>query len=103
MTILSGPGRGRMLKVGVLIGLGLWLEGWMGVLLLAMAADLAVSRRPFAARPVRWPALGVTSAGLLLVDPELALACGWLAEIACDPALAAITASGGEDELGLER
>jgi hypothetical protein len=103
MTILSGPGRGRMLKVGVLLGLGLWFEGWIGVLLLAVAADLAVSRRPFGARPLCWPALVATAAGLLLVDAALALACGWLAEIACDPALAAITASGGEDEPGLER
>ena len=42
MTILSGQGRRRLLAVGVLLGLGLWLEGWIGVLLLAAAADLAV-------------------------------------------------------------
>jgi hypothetical protein len=29
---------------------------------------------------------GVTAAGLLLVDPALAFACGWLLEVAGDPA-----------------
>jgi hypothetical protein len=27
---------------------------------------------------------------MLLVDPAVALACGWLAELACDPVLAEI-------------
>ena len=70
--------------------MGLWLEGWIGVLLLAAAADLAVSRRPFSARPICWPGLGVTAAGLLLVDPALAFACGWLVELAGAPAWATI-------------
>ena len=86
MTILTAQGR-RLLTVGALLGLGLWLEGWIGVLLLAAAADLAVSRRPFSARPICWPGLGVTAAGLLLVDPALAFACGWLVELAGDPRL----------------
>ena len=97
MTILSDQGRRRMLTVGALLGLGLWLEGWIGVLLLAVAADLAVSRRPFSARPICWPGLGVTAAGLLLVDPALAFACGWLVEIAGDPALATTWLSGTDD------
>jgi hypothetical protein len=96
MPILSGPDRYRMLKVGLLVGFGLWLEGWIGVLLLALAADLALSRQPFGARPVCWPALGVMATGLLLVDPTLAFACGWLAEIACDPALDTILSVGGQ-------
>ena len=96
---LSGPGhRGRLLAVGAFVGLGLGLEGWIGVLLLA-AADLALSRRPFsAARPICWPALGITAAGLLLVDPTLAFACGWLVEIASDPALATIRLPGAKDQ-----
>lgn len=85
---LSGSGRGRLLAIGALAGLGLWLEGWIGVLLLAAAADLALSRPLFSARPICWPALAVMAVGLLLVDPTLAFACGWLVEIACDPALA---------------
>jgi hypothetical protein len=85
--ILAGPGLSRLLAVGALTSLGLWLEGWIGVLLLVAAADLAASRRPFSARPLCWPALGITAVGLLLVDPTLAFVCGWLVEIACDPAL----------------
>ena len=98
MMILSGPGRSRILAVGVLAGLGLGLKGWIGVLLLVVAADLAVSRQPFSPRPLCWPALGVTAAGLLLVDPTLAFACGWLVEIACDPALTTIRLPGAEDQ-----
>jgi hypothetical protein len=98
MMILLGPDRRRILAVGVLAGLGLGLKGWIGVLLLAVAADLAVSRQPFSARPLCWPALGVTAAGLLLVDPTLAFACGWLVEIVCDPALAMIRAPDAEDQ-----
>jgi hypothetical protein len=94
MTILSSQGRRRLLAVGAFLGLGLWLEGWIGVLLLAVAADLAVSRRPFSARPICWPGLGVTAAGLALVDPALAFACGWLVEVAGDPALATTWLSG---------
>jgi hypothetical protein len=96
MPILSGPDRYRMLKVGLLVGFGLWLEGWIGVLLLALAADLALSRQPFGARPVCWPALGVMATGLLLVDPAFAFAFGWLVEIACDPALDTILSAGSE-------
>ena len=87
---LSGSDRGRLLAISALAGLGLWLEGWIGVLLLAAAADLALSRPLFSARPICWPTLAVTAMGLLLVDPTLAFACGWLVEIACDPALATI-------------
>ena len=97
MTILSSQGRRRMLAVGAFLGLGLWLEGWIGVLLLAVAADLAVSRRPFSARPISWPGLGVTAAGLVLVDPALAFACGWLVEVAGDPALATTWLPGTDD------
>jgi hypothetical protein len=97
MTILSAQGRRRLVTVGTLLGLGLWLEGWIGVLLLAVAADLAVSRRPFGARPICWPGLGVTAAGLALVDPALAFAFGWLVEVAGDPALATTWLSGTDD------
>ena len=91
MAIRLGLGhRGRMLAVGAFVGLGLWLEGWIGVLILVAAADLALSRPLFSARPICWPALGMTAAGLLLVDPTFAFACGWLVEIACDPVLATV-------------
>lgn len=85
---LSGSGRGRLLAVGALASLGLWLEGWIGVLFLVATADLVLSRPAFSARPICWPALAVTVTGLLLVDPTLAFAGGWFVEIACDPALA---------------
>jgi hypothetical protein len=94
---LSGSGRGRLLAIGALAGLGLWLECWIGVLLLAAAADLALSRRPFSARPICWPALAVMAVGLLLVDPTLAFACGSLVEIACDPGLATIQSPDARD------
>ena len=96
--ILSGQGRRRMLAVGALLGMGLWLEGWLGLLLLAAAADLAVSRRPFSVRPIDWPGLGITAAGLLLVDPALAFACGWLVEVAGDPAWVRIEPGGTADQ-----
>jgi hypothetical protein len=83
---------------GVLVGLGLWLHGLIGLFLLAAGTDLAVSRRPFAPRPICWPALGFTAAGMLLVTPALAFACGWLVEFACDPALTLVPASGGTAE-----
>jgi hypothetical protein len=98
MTILSSQGHGRLVTVGVLLGLGLWLEGWLGLLLLAAAADLAVSRRPFSVRPIDWPGLGVTAVGLLLVDPALAFACGWLVEIAGDPAWVRIGPDGAAEQ-----
>jgi hypothetical protein len=97
MTILSSQGRRQLVAVGTLLGLGLWLEGWIGVLLLAVAADLAVSRQPFSARPICWPGLGITAAGLVFVDPALAFACGWLVEVAGDPALATTWLSGTDD------
>jgi hypothetical protein len=81
MTILTAQGR-RLMTVGAL---------------LAIAPDLAVSRRPFSTRPICWPGLGVTAAGLLLVDPALAFACGWLVELAADPTWATIRLPGGDD------
>jgi hypothetical protein len=96
MTILTAQGR-RLLTIGALLGLGLWLEGWVGVLLLAVAADLAASRPPFSARPICWPGLGITAAGLLLVDPALAFACGWLVELAGDPVWATNRLPGADD------
>ena len=96
--VIAGPGLGRLSAVGLLVGLGLWLHGLVGLLLLAAGADLAVSRRPFAPRPPGWPALGFAAAGMLLVDPAVALVCGWLVELACDPALAPVPTSGGAAE-----
>jgi len=86
-----------MLVIGILLGFGLWLHGWIGLLLLALAVDLAMSRQPFAPRPLCWPALGITAAGMLLADPALAFVCGWLVEISCDPALATIRSPGVAD------
>jgi hypothetical protein len=87
--VLAGPGLGRLSAVGLLVGLGLWLHGLVGLLLLAAGADLAVSRRPFAPRPVCWPALGFAAAGMLLADPAVTLA--------CDPALGGVERHEGED------
>jgi hypothetical protein len=84
---IAGLSLGRLLAVGILLGLGLWLQGLVGLLL--TGTDLAMSRQPFAPRPVCWPALGFAAAGMLLIDPAVAFACGWLVEISCDPALAA--------------
>ncbi len=93
--IIPGMGSGRLLVAGLLSGFGLYLEGWIGLLLLVAGTDLAMSRRPFAPRPACWPALCVTAAGILLVDPAAAFACGWLVEISCDPALAGVPTFGG--------
>ena len=89
---IAGLSLGSLLAVGVLLGLGLWLHGLVGLvglLLLLAGTYLAMSRQPFAPRPVCWPALGFAAAGMLLVDPAVAFACGWLVELVCDPALAA--------------
>ena len=94
--VIAGLSPRGLLVGGVLVGLGLWLHGLIGLLLLAVGADLAVSRRPFTPRPICRPALGFAAAGMLLVDPAVALACGWLVELACDPALVPVPASGGE-------
>jgi hypothetical protein len=95
--VVAGLSLGRLSAAGILIGLGLWLHGLVGLLLLVAGTDLAVSRRCFAPRSPCWPALGFTAAGMLLVDPALAFACGWLVELGCDPALAAVPASSGPE------
>ena len=77
----------------ILVGLGLWLHGLIGLLIVVMVTDLAVSRRPLAPRPVCWPALGFIAAGMLLIDPAVAFACGWLVELSCDPALDSLRSS----------
>src|SRR5215213_1031546 len=86
---IAGLSLGRLLAVGILLGLGLWLHGLVGLLLLLAGTDLAMSRQPFAPRPVCWLALSFTTVGMLLVDPAVAFVSGWLVEISCDPALAA--------------
>jgi hypothetical protein len=91
---IAGLSLGRLLAIGILLGLGLWLHGLIGLLLLLAGTDLAISRQPFAPRPVCWPALGFTAVGMLLIDPAVAFACGWLVELVCDPALAALQGSG---------
>jgi hypothetical protein len=84
----AATGADRKLLAGaVLVGLGLWLHGLVGLLLVVAGTDLVMSRRPFAPRPVCRPALGFVVAGMLLVDPAVAYACGWLVELSCDPAL----------------
>jgi MFS superfamily sulfate permease-like transporter len=56
--------------------------GAVGALLIMAGADLAVSRRLFDGRPSCWPVIGVTALVTLLVNPAVALAAGWLAELA---------------------
>ena len=89
--ILSGSSGGRMLKAGVLMGFGFYLHGLPGLLLLVAGIDLALSRQPFAPRPVCWSALGYTALGMPLVDPAVAFACGWLVETSHLPALSNLT------------
>ena len=96
--VIAGLSLGRLLAVGILLGLGLWLHGLVGLLLLLAGTDLAMSRRPFAPRPVCWPALGFTAVGMLLIDPAVAFACGWLVELVCDPVLAAWQSASGPGE-----
>jgi hypothetical protein len=93
-SMIAGRSLGRLSIIAMLVGLGLWLHGWIGLLLLVAGTDLAMSRRPLAPRPICWPALAFAAGGMLLVDPAVALACGWLVELACDPALPALPASG---------
>jgi MFS superfamily sulfate permease-like transporter len=53
----------------------------VGALLLFSAADLALSRRLFDARPSCWPAIGITAALTAWADPFWGLLSGCLAEI----------------------
>jgi MFS superfamily sulfate permease-like transporter len=53
----------------------------VGALLLFSAADLALSRRLFDARPSCWPVIGITAALTAWVDPFWGLLAGGLAEI----------------------
>ena len=69
---IAGLSLGRLLAVGILLGLGLWLHGLVGLLLLLAGTDLAMSRQPLAPRPVCWPALGFAVVGMLLIDPAVA-------------------------------
>ena len=52
----------------------------VGALLVIAGADLALSRRLFDARPVCWPAIGITAGLVLLANPAAALAAGWAIE-----------------------
>jgi uncharacterized membrane protein len=95
---VAGLSLGRLLAVGILLGLGLWLHGLVGLVLLLAGTDLAMSRQPLAPRPVCWPALGFTAVGMLLVDPAVAFACGWLVELVCDPVLTTWQSASGPGE-----
>jgi MFS superfamily sulfate permease-like transporter len=57
--------------------------GPVGALLIMAGTDLALSRRLFDGRPSCWPVIGVTALATLLVNPAVALAAGWLAELVC--------------------
>ncbi|MDX2156116.1 MAG: hypothetical protein SFW09_06355 [Hyphomicrobiaceae bacterium] len=48
-------------------------------------ADLALSRRMFDARPDCWPAIGLTAALTLFVNPAVVLAGGWALETSRGP------------------
>ncbi len=78
---LAGLSPGRLSAIGSLLGLGLHFEGLVGLILLVVGTELAMSRQPFAPRPVCWPALCVVVVGMLLVDPAIAFASGWLVEM----------------------
>jgi MFS superfamily sulfate permease-like transporter len=53
----------------------------VGTLLLFSAADLALSRRLFDARPSCWPVIGITAAATAWLDPFWGLLAGTLAEL----------------------
>jgi hypothetical protein len=55
--------------------------GAVGALLIMAGTDLALSRRLFDGRPSCWPVIGVTALVTLLVNPAIALAAGWIAEL----------------------
>lgn len=59
----------------------------VGVLLLIAGADLARSRRLFDARPACWPAIGLTAALTVLVNPAVGLVCGFTLETARGPVM----------------
>ena len=54
----------------------------VGALLLFSAADLALSKRLFDARPSCWPVIGITAAVTAWADPFWGLLAGCLAELA---------------------
>jgi MFS superfamily sulfate permease-like transporter len=60
----------------------------VGALLLFSAADLALSRRLFDARPSCWPVIAITAAITAFADPFWGLLAGTLAELARSQALA---------------
>jgi MFS superfamily sulfate permease-like transporter len=76
----------------ILLVLALGFAGWagdlfafvppaaVGALLLVAGTDLAISKRLFDARPDCWPAIGITAAATLLVNPAVGLVCGWFVE-----------------------
>ena len=57
----------------------------VGSLLLIAGTDLALSRRLFDARPSCWPAISLTAAITLLINPAVALVVGWILETARGP------------------
>ena len=59
----------------------------VGVLLLITGVDLALSKRLFDARPACWPAIGLTAALTVLVNPAVALVCGFTLETARGPVM----------------
>lgn len=62
----------------------------VGSLLLIAGADLALSKRLFDARRACWPAIGLTAALTLTLNPAVALAFGWAWETARGPVLRAL-------------
>jgi MFS superfamily sulfate permease-like transporter len=67
----------------------------VGALLLFSAADLALSRRLFDARPSCWPVIAITAAATAWADPLWGLLAGGLAEWLRTQILAALRAGAG--------
>jgi MFS superfamily sulfate permease-like transporter len=67
----------------------------VGALLLFSAADLALSRRLFDARPSCWPVIAITAAGTAWADPFWGLLAGGLAELVRAQVLALLRARTG--------
>ena len=53
----------------------------VGALLLVAGTDLALTKRLFDAKPICWPAIGITAAASAFLNPAIGLVCGWLLEL----------------------
>ncbi|MCZ7677171.1 MAG: putative sulfate/molybdate transporter [Roseovarius sp.] len=77
-----------------LAALGAIPAATLGALLLVAAAELAISRRLFDARPSCRPVIALTALATLMANPLLGLVAGTLAELARKAALRRLARAG---------